>query len=192
MPDILSLNLAQVSTPYVNHVPTMTGGVGYQDLARFYKVSRQRTRLAHAHRGRAFTSVPLRSRKRRVTGSRTDIGSRLLTLSQITPPDTELITISRTSACSFCLPSSVDRLEARSKLTSAAIVGADRVIDEMIFKCTHTTVCICADNVRADERLLNVDIPGNRLLLAGHQTYGQAVGNRARRRRCLPGRQADV
>ncbi|OJT10108.1 hypothetical protein TRAPUB_13464 [Trametes pubescens] len=40
-----------VSTPYVNHVPTMTGGVGYQDLARFYKV---------------------------------------------TPPDTELITVSRT------------------------------------------------------------------------------------------------
>ncbi|CDO73488.1 hypothetical protein BN946_scf185013.g123 [Trametes cinnabarina] len=34
--------------------------------------------------------------------------------SQVTPPDTELITISRT-------------------------VGADRIIDEMIFKCTHTT-----------------------------------------------------
>jgi hypothetical protein len=29
----------QVATPYVNHVPTMTGGVGYEDLARFYKVS---------------------------------------------------------------------------------------------------------------------------------------------------------
>jgi hypothetical protein len=29
----------QVATPYVNHVPTMTGGVGYADLARFYKVS---------------------------------------------------------------------------------------------------------------------------------------------------------
>ncbi|KAJ3549651.1 hypothetical protein NM688_g5159 [Phlebia brevispora] len=45
------------------------GGVGYDDLARFYKV---------------------------------------------TPPDTELITVSRT-------------------------VGADRIVDEMIFKCTHTT-----------------------------------------------------
>lgn len=31
--------LTQVTTPYVNHVPTMTGGVGYADLARFYKVS---------------------------------------------------------------------------------------------------------------------------------------------------------
>ena len=166
----------------------MTGGVGYQDLARFYKVSRQRTRLAHAHRGRAFTSVPFCSRKRRVTGSRTDIDSRPLTLSQITPPDTELITISRTSACSFCLPPSVDRPEARSKLTSAAIVGADRVIDEMIFKCTHTTVCICADNVRAYSRLLNVDIPGNRLLLAGHQTYGEASGDCARWGGCIPRR----
>jgi carboxymethylenebutenolidase len=26
-----------VAEPYVNHVPTMTGGVGYQDLYRFYK-----------------------------------------------------------------------------------------------------------------------------------------------------------
>jgi hypothetical protein len=26
-----------VETPYVNHVPTMTGGVGHDDLARFYK-----------------------------------------------------------------------------------------------------------------------------------------------------------
>ena len=31
--------MRQVATPYVNHVPTMTGGVGYDDLARFYKVS---------------------------------------------------------------------------------------------------------------------------------------------------------
>ncbi|KAI0332005.1 hypothetical protein GY45DRAFT_1300045 [Cubamyces sp. BRFM 1775] len=66
----------QVSTPYVNHVPTMTGGVGYKDLARFYKYH--------------------------------------FTKENVTPPDTELITISRT-------------------------VGADRIIDEMIFKCTHTT-----------------------------------------------------
>ena len=27
-----------VATPYVNHIATMTGGVGFQDLARFYKV----------------------------------------------------------------------------------------------------------------------------------------------------------
>ena len=29
----------QVAVPYVNHVPTLTGGVGYEQLARFYKVS---------------------------------------------------------------------------------------------------------------------------------------------------------
>ncbi|CAL1695234.1 unnamed protein product [Somion occarium] len=65
-----------VATPYVNHIATMTGGVGYEHLARFYKYH--------------FTGE------------------------NVTPPDTELITVSRT-------------------------VGADRVIDEMIFKCTHTT-----------------------------------------------------
>ncbi|KAI0788668.1 NTF2-like protein [Abortiporus biennis] len=65
-----------VSTPYVNHISTMTGGVGFQDLARFYKYH--------------------------------------FTKDNVTPPDTELITVSRT-------------------------VGADRIIDEMIFKCTHTT-----------------------------------------------------
>ncbi|KAH9846837.1 NTF2-like protein [Lenzites betulinus] len=65
-----------VSTPYVNHVPTMTGGVGYQDLARFYKYH--------------------------------------FTKDNVTPPDTELITMSRT-------------------------LGADRIIEEMIYKCTHTT-----------------------------------------------------
>ncbi|KDQ63482.1 hypothetical protein JAAARDRAFT_65514 [Jaapia argillacea MUCL 33604] len=65
-----------VSAPYVNHIPTMTGGVGYEDLARFYKYH--------------FTGV------------------------DVTPPDSEMITISRT-------------------------VGADRIIDEMVFKCTHTT-----------------------------------------------------
>ena len=31
---------SQVKTPYVNHVATMTGGIGYDDLARFYKVIR--------------------------------------------------------------------------------------------------------------------------------------------------------
>ena len=25
-----------VAEPYVNHIPTMTGGVGYRDLLRFY------------------------------------------------------------------------------------------------------------------------------------------------------------
>ncbi|VDB86479.1 unnamed protein product [Peniophora sp. CBMAI 1063] len=65
-----------VKVPYVNHVATLTGGVGYEDLARFYKYH--------------------------------------FTTETVTPPDTELITVSRT-------------------------VGADRIIDEMIFKCTHTT-----------------------------------------------------
>jgi len=65
-----------VAVPYVNHIPTMTGGVGYDELARFYKYH--------------FTSTA------------------------VTPPDTEIITVSRT-------------------------IGADRIIDEMIFKCTHTT-----------------------------------------------------
>lgn len=65
-----------VKTPYVNHVPTMTGGIGYDDLARFYK--------------HHFTGIT------------------------VTPPDTEIITVSRT-------------------------VSADRIIDEMIFKATHTT-----------------------------------------------------
>ncbi|KAH8120281.1 hypothetical protein DFH11DRAFT_1873505 [Phellopilus nigrolimitatus] len=65
-----------VAVPYVNHIPTMTGGVGYDELARFYKYH--------------FTSET------------------------VTPPDTEMITVSRT-------------------------IGADRIIDEMIFKCTHTT-----------------------------------------------------
>ncbi|KAF7965894.1 hypothetical protein HWV62_40995 [Athelia sp. TMB] len=58
-----------VPSPYVNHVAAMTGGVGFHDLSRFYKV---------------------------------------------TPPDTELISVSRT-------------------------VGSDKVVEEMIFKCTHTT-----------------------------------------------------
>lgn len=28
----------QVKVPYVNHIPTLTGGVGFDELARFYKV----------------------------------------------------------------------------------------------------------------------------------------------------------
>ncbi|KZS96123.1 NTF2-like protein [Sistotremastrum niveocremeum HHB9708] len=62
-----------VSTPYVNHVPTMIGGMGFEELSRFYKYH--------------F-----------IDGS---------------PPDTDLVTISRT-------------------------VGADRLVEEMIFCCTHT------------------------------------------------------
>ncbi|OCH94761.1 NTF2-like protein [Obba rivulosa] len=65
-----------VSTPYVNHIATLTGGLGFDELARFYKYH--------------FTS------------------------DKVTPPDTELIPISRT-------------------------IGADRIVDEMVFKCTHTT-----------------------------------------------------
>lgn len=39
----------QVATPYVNHVPTMTGGIGHNDLARFYKVSTIYTGLRGSH-----------------------------------------------------------------------------------------------------------------------------------------------
>ncbi|KAI1793825.1 NTF2-like protein [Ganoderma leucocontextum] len=74
--DALKTMATMVSTPYVNHVATMTGGVGFQDLARFYKYHFVRE--------------------------------------NVTPPDTEMITVSRT-------------------------IGTDRIIDEMIFKCTHTT-----------------------------------------------------
>ena len=61
-----------VSQPYVNHIPTITGGVGYRDLLRFYKNH----------------FIPK------------------------TPQDTKLIPISRT-------------------------IGADRVVDEMLFCFTH-------------------------------------------------------
>ncbi len=61
-----------VAEPYVNHIPTMTGGVGYRDLLRFY----------------ANHFIPK------------------------TPQDTKLIPISRT-------------------------IGADRVVDEMLFCFTH-------------------------------------------------------
>ena len=30
-------DLLKVKVPYVNHIATLTGGVGYDDLARFYK-----------------------------------------------------------------------------------------------------------------------------------------------------------
>src|SRR5271165_2633402 len=63
-----------VAEPYVNHVPTMTGGVGHDQLKRFYK---------NHFVGR-------------------------------NPPDTALAPISRT-------------------------IGADQIVDEMLFKFTHTT-----------------------------------------------------
>ena len=63
-----------VARPYVNHVPTMTGGVGHDELKRFYKY--------HFVGGN--------------------------------PPDTELQPISRTG-------------------------GADQIVDEMLFKFTHTS-----------------------------------------------------
>eukprot|EP00276_Gloeochaete_wittrockiana_P002578 CAMPEP_0184673016 /NCGR_PEP_ID=MMETSP0308-20130426/86440_1 /TAXON_ID=38269 /ORGANISM="Gloeochaete witrockiana, Strain SAG 46.84" /LENGTH=152 /DNA_ID=CAMNT_0027120447 /DNA_START=136 /DNA_END=594 /DNA_ORIENTATION=+ len=62
-----------VDEPYVNHIPTLTGGVGHSQLKRFYKYH--------------------------------FIGKN--------PPDTELIPISRT-------------------------VGKDSLVDEMIFRFTHT------------------------------------------------------
>jgi len=61
-----------VAEPYVNHIPTMTGGVGYEQLHRFYK-----NHFVNSN-----------------------------------PDDTTLIPVSRT-------------------------VGADRVVDEMIFEFTH-------------------------------------------------------
>jgi carboxymethylenebutenolidase len=62
-----------VDAPYVNNVPTMTGGVGYDEVKRFY--------------------------------TNHFIGAN--------PPDTELIPVSRT-------------------------VGADQIVDELIFTFTHT------------------------------------------------------
>jgi carboxymethylenebutenolidase len=70
--DVDATMATMVAEPYVNHIPTMTGGVGYEELHRFY--------LNHF--------IPK------------------------TPKDTKLIPISRT-------------------------IGADRVIDEMLFCFTH-------------------------------------------------------
>jgi len=70
--DVEATMKTMVAQPYVNHVPTMTGGVGYKDLSRFYK--------------HHFVNS--------------------------NPADTRLIPISRT-------------------------VGADRVVDEMLFCFTH-------------------------------------------------------
>ena len=71
--DVDATMRTMVTQPYVNHIPTMTGGVGHDDLKRFYK----------------YHFIPT------------------------TPSDTKLVPISRT-------------------------VGADRLIDEMIFRFTHT------------------------------------------------------
>lgn len=70
--DVAATMSTMVAEPYVNHMPTMTGGVGHDDLARFY----------------ANHFIPR------------------------TPKDTKLIPISRT-------------------------IGADRVVDEMLFCFTH-------------------------------------------------------
>jgi carboxymethylenebutenolidase len=72
--DVEATMATMVAEPYVNHVPTMTGGVGYAQLKRFY-------------------------RDHFIGGN---------------PPDTELSPVSRT-------------------------VGEDQIVDEMIFKFTHTS-----------------------------------------------------
>ncbi|MEN3974955.1 dienelactone hydrolase family protein [Emcibacter sp. SYSU 3D8] len=71
--DVDATMATMVAEPYVNHIPTMTGGVGHDHLKRFYK-----NHFVHAN-----------------------------------PDDTRLIPISRT-------------------------IGADRVVDEMLFCFTHT------------------------------------------------------
>jgi len=72
--DVDATMATMVSEPYVNHVPTMTGGVGHDELKRFYRYH--------------------------------FIGEN--------PPDTELRPISRT-------------------------VGADQMVDELLFSFTHTS-----------------------------------------------------
>lgn len=72
--DVDATMATMVASPYVNHVPTMTGGVGHDQLKRFYK---------HHF-----------------------IGGN--------PPDTALTPVSRT-------------------------VGADQIVDEMLFSFTHTS-----------------------------------------------------
>jgi carboxymethylenebutenolidase len=72
--DVDATMATMIAAPYVNHVPTMTGGVGHDQLKRFYKYH--------------------------------FIGGN--------PPDTEMVPMSRT-------------------------VGADQVVDELVFKFTHTS-----------------------------------------------------
>ena len=71
--DVDATMATMVEQPYVNHIPTMTGGVGHDHLKRFYKYH--------------FVNS--------------------------NPPDTRLIPVSRT-------------------------IGADRLVDEMVFCFTHT------------------------------------------------------
>ena len=73
--DVDATMATMVAQPYVNHVPTLAGGVGHDDLKRFYRYH--------------------------------FIGGN--------PPDTTLTPISRT-------------------------VGADQIVDEMLFSFTHTSV----------------------------------------------------
>jgi carboxymethylenebutenolidase len=72
--DVDATMATMVAEPYVNHVPTMTGGVGHEHLKRFYKYH--------------------------------FIGGN--------PPDTALLPVSRT-------------------------IGADQIVDELIFTFTHTS-----------------------------------------------------
>lgn len=72
--DVDATMATMVAAPYVNHVPTMTGGVGHDKLKRFYKYH--------------------------------FIGNN--------PADTELRPVSRT-------------------------IGADQIVDEMVFSFTHTS-----------------------------------------------------
>ena len=72
--DVDATMATMVAEPYVNHIPTLTGGVGHDELKRFYRYH--------------------------------FIGGN--------PPDTALEPISRT-------------------------IGSDQIVDEMIFKFTHTT-----------------------------------------------------
>jgi carboxymethylenebutenolidase len=72
--DVDATMATMVARPYVNHVPTMTGGVGHDQLKRFYKYH--------------------------------FIGGN--------PPDTALKPVSRT-------------------------VGADQIVDELLFSFTHTS-----------------------------------------------------
>jgi len=71
--DVDATMATMVAAPYVNHIPTMAGGVGHDQLKRFYKYH--------------------------------FIGAN--------PPDTDMIRVSRT-------------------------VGTDRIVDELIFRFTHT------------------------------------------------------
>ena len=71
--DVDATMATMVAGPYVNHIPTMAGGVGHDELKRFYKYH--------------------------------FIGAN--------PPDTSMVPVSRT-------------------------IGADRIVDEVIFRFTHT------------------------------------------------------